>query len=519
MSPTRSIIQGMDYENRPLSEYVDVLLDNPSRQLDRPFTYHVPARMRGMVCSGSVVVVPFLHSHQVAYVLGPGTMPPPDGVKDVERLVDEPPVFNREMVELCTWIAERYLTPLSQVFRLITPPGRSRSMTEEVRLIVPLEKILEQLDTRSRLPCQVAQVLDEKGGLASLQSLKRNFPNSNLRPAIRKLEEMGLAETVMHLNPPKVDRVIVTMVCLEKAGLAWLEGDTTGGPELEGKPPSPLQQRVLEALRDRGGMLTQAELVEESNIGYPSLRSLAQRGLVSIHQEEKQRDPFSHMTFTRPPEVVLNREQEAALREIESAVQEGKHRSFLLYGITGSGKTEVYLRAIRRALDLGKTAIVLVPEISLTPQMVERFKGTLGETVAVLHSGLGLGERYDQWRGIRAGTYKVVVGARSALFAPLDNLGLIVIDEEHESTYKEGSAPRYHAREVASCRSRINDAVLVLGSATPQLETLYDASRGDLVSLSLPSPNRQPPAAPRRAGGYARSQPTGPSHHIKHHAW
>jgi primosomal protein N' (replication factor Y) len=164
----------------------------------------------------------------------------------------------------------------------------------------------------------------------------------------------------------------------------------------------------------------------------------------------------------------------------------GDSEVFLLHGITGSGKTEVYLYAIEHALEHGRTALVLVPEIALTPQMVQRFKGRLGEDVAVLHSRLGLGERYDQWRGIREGRYKVVIGARSALFAPLADLGLIVIDEEHETTYKEGSAPRYDARDVAAMRARLSGAVLVLGSATPRLESRYACAHGEYGYLELP---------------------------------
>jgi primosomal protein N' (replication factor Y) len=469
------------------AEFADVLLDNPSRQLDRPFTYRVPEDLRGKVSTGSVVVVPFLHSHYVAYVLGPCDRPLRDGIKDIARVVDEPPVFNQEMVELCAWMADRYITPLSQVFRLITPPGRGRTLDEEIRLKVGGEEGLERLSRQAQLQRLILQSLQDAGGSAPLKSLRSEFPDKNLVSCLKRMDELGLIERIVHLSRPKVDKIIVTFVRLEEAGRIWLAECGPGETELEGKAPTPLQRRALELLEERGGRSTQAELVEESAIGYPSLRSLAKRGLISIRQEEQQRDPFSHITFVKPPEIILNRDQNAALLEIRASIDEGTHRAFLLYGITSSGKTEVYLRAIRHVLELGKTAIVLVPEIALTPQMVERFKGALGETVAVLHSGLGLGERYDQWRGIREGSYRVVIGARSALFAPLENLGLIVIDEEHETTYKEGSAPRYHAREVATFRARSNDAVLVLGSATPQLETLYHARQGDLVNLSLPT--------------------------------
>lgn len=477
----------MEDENKPQPGFADVLLDNPSRQLDRPFTYRIPRTMLGKVGIGSVVVVPFLHSNQVGYVLGLRDRAGVEGVKEIARLVDEPPVFNLETVELCSWMADRYLTPLSQVLRLVTPPGRGRTLTEEVGLLVEGDEARRILHPRAEQARRVLEKLEEAGGRASLTSLKSGSAEKSLSQALRKMEDLGLIERVVKLGQPKVDKISVMVVGLEETGRKWLASAGGMAPPPEGRAPTALQHHVLEILEDRGGKLAQGELVEESSIGYPSLRSMAQRGLVSLRQEERLRDPFSHLSFPRPPEVVLNRDQASALEEIRGSIQAGPHRSFLLHGITGSGKTEVYLRSIRVALEMGRTAIVLVPEISLTPQMVERFKGALGDTVAVLHSGLGLGERYDQWRGVRDGSYRVVIGARSALFAPLSDLGLIVIDEEHETTYKESTAPRYHAREVAAFRARLNGAALVLGSATPQLETIYRARQGELTALSLPS--------------------------------
>ena len=496
--------------------FADVLLDNPSRQLDRPFTYGIPPALAGQVGIGSVVVVPFINSFQVGYVLALRDQAGMDGVKEISRLVDEPPVFNPETVELCAWMAERYLTPLSQVFRLITPPGRARTLVEEVRLLRGGEEGRGLLHPRAQRACRVLEALEEAGGCLPLKSLKSRTGDGDLGSTLRKMEGLGLVERVVHLSRPRVDAVSVMVVRLEGPGREWLAvaGSTEELPE--GKAPTPLQRRVLEVLEERGGRVPQGELVEESSIGYPSLRSMARRGLVSIGQEERQRDPFSHMTFARPPDVVLNRDQAAAFDEIRACLADGSHRSFLLHGITGSGKTEVYLRSIRVALELGKTAIVLVPEISLTPQMVERFKGTLGDTVAVLHSGLGLGERYDQWRGIRDGTHRVVIGARSALFAPLRDLGLIVIDEEHETTYKESVAPRYHAREVAACRARLNSAALVLGSATPQLETVYRARQGELANLVLPRRIDDRPLPRIEVVDMREANQPGTAHHPQH---
>jgi len=214
---------------------------------------------------------------------------------------------------------------------------------------------------------------------------------------------------------------------------------------------------------------------------------LVGRWFVSIFDASTTRRLLTTYFSTSPSRIILTEEQKIAIESIQTALDKHEHNVFLLHGITGSGKTEVYLRTIAHALKLKRTAIVLVPEIALTPQTVERFKSRFGEIVAVLHSGLSEGERFDQWRRIRSGESQVVVGARSALFAPAADLGLIVIDEEHEATYKQNRNPRYDARKVAIERARLNQAVVILGSATPAIESKYQALQKEFISLTLTS--------------------------------
>src|SRR5213083_1501070 len=245
---------------------------------------------------------------------------------------------------------------------------------------------------------------------------------------------------------------------------------------------APRQAELLEAILRLEAPIRASQLLRQTSLDNQTLRALVKRGLVELREEAIVRDPHADEQFIATSNLILNQEQTHALKEIALALDSPeKARPILLHGVTGSGKTEIYLQAIRAALERGHTAIVLVPEISLTPQTVERFKGRFADmqdAVAVLHSHLSEGERHDEWHKIHSGRARIVIGARSAIFAPLKNLGLIVVDEEHETTYKQEEAPRYHARDVAVVRAKIEKCVVVLGSATPSLESYHNATTG-----------------------------------------
>src|SRR5438445_3414561 len=245
---------------------------------------------------------------------------------------------------------------------------------------------------------------------------------------------------------------------------------------------APRQAELLEAIAQLEGAMRAADLLRHTSLDNQTLRALVRRGLAELHEEAALRDPHADEQFTATSNLVLNDEQSVALKGITQALDSPEHaRTILLHGVTGSGKTEIYLQAIRAALERGRSAIVLVPEISLTPQTVEGFKGRFAETqdaVAVLHSHLSEGERHDEWHKIHSGRARIAIGPRSAVFAPLKSLGLIVVDEEHENTYKQEEAPRYHARDVAVVRAKIEKCVVVLGSATPSLESYHKATTG-----------------------------------------
>ena len=253
---------------------------------------------------------------------------------------------------------------------------------------------------------------------------------------------------------------------------------------------APRQAELLEAVMKLPAPISAADLLRQTSLDNQTLRALQKRGFVELREEAVQRDPHADEQFVATTNLTLNSDQAAALAAVEEALAAPQTaRPILLHGVTGSGKTEIYLQAIRSALARQKTAIVLVPEISLTPQTVERFKCRFAEVedmVAVLHSRLSEGERHDEWHKIQSGRARIVIGARSAVFAPLENLGLIVVDEEHETTYKQEEAPRYHARDVAIVRAKFENCVVLLGTATPSLESYFNAQRGKYQLLNLP---------------------------------
>ena len=304
-------------------------------------------------------------------------------------------------------------------------------------------------------------------------------------------------ETVMRSLLPQVIR---------RAEIGWKKqlfvqpGRKIANEELEKlRRRAPRQAELLETILRLEAPTRASQLLRQTSLDNQTLRALEKRGLVELREEAVVRDPHADEQFVATSNLILNQEQTHALKEITQALDSPeKSRPILLHGVTGSGKTEIYLQAIRAALERECTAIVLVPEISLTPQTVERFKGRFADmqdAVAVLHSHLSEGERHDEWHKIHSGRARIVIGARSAIFAPLKNLALIVVDEEHETTYKQEEAPRYHARDVAIVRAKIEKCVVVLGSATPSLESYHNAAIGKyrLVTLTQRIDEKQMP--------------------------
>ena len=386
-----------------------------------------------------------------------------------------------------------------------------RAIHRELDYAVP-EGLMNRVGVGSR----VRVPFREKSALATVVAVKEQSEAKGIRlieavvgeaPTLsEQLLELGRWISIYYCCPMEtVMRSLLPQV-IRRAEVGWKKqlfvqpGRQIDNEELEKlRKRAPRQTELLEAILRLEAPIRASQLLRQTSLDNQTLRALVKRGLVELREEAVVRDPHADEQFIATSNLILNQEQTHALKEIAQALDSPeKSRPILLHGVTGSGKTEIYLQAIRAALNRGSTAIVLVPEISLTPQTVERFKGRFADVpdaVAVLHSHLSEGERHDEWHKIHSGRARIVIGARSAVFAPLKNLGLIVVDEEHETTYKQEEAPRYHARDIAIVRAKIEKCVVVLGSATPSLESYHNAAIGKyrLVTLTQRIDEKQMP--------------------------
>jgi primosomal protein N' (replication factor Y) (superfamily II helicase) len=449
-----------------------VVVDVPVNRTNRPFDYRIPPWLRPLVQVGSRVVVPFGPRKLQGYVVDV-TAQPEEGtgrLRDVEQVLDDTPPLTPELIRLGEWMSRQYLCPWVTAMQAMIPAvlkGRS-------------EKWLKATDLLDETACGQSALLWDvyRKRQLPLAEAEKRFPDEAM--LVPGWIASGLLETDYQVRDRITRKQQSFVRCL-------LEGaELTSAIDSLPKRAEQMR-RVLELFAAHEGQSFSVQtLREELGITRSPLKSLEQRGWVAIEQVEVYRDPYAQRRFAGGEKPSFTPQQEAALKPIGGQIAAGEYGAFLLHGVTGSGKTEVYLEAIERTLAAGREAIFLVPEISLTPQMVERFKARFGADVAVLHSALSQGERYDEWRKILRREVKVVVGARSAVFAPFQNVGLIVIDEEHESSYKQEETPRYHAREVALWRARENNSVVVMGSATPSLETYALAARGRYTLLEMP---------------------------------
>lgn len=376
-----------------------------------------------------------------------------------------------------------------------------RSIRRELDYSVPetmVDKVV--VGSRVRVPFR------EKSLLATVVATLEESPAAGIKPILALLGEkpvlspslIELARWMANYYCCPIEAVMRSLLpqVIRKAEVGWkkqLFVSPLRGPSAEEieklRKRAPRQAELLEAIAQRPGPLPAAELLRQTALDNSTLRALVRRGWIELREQAVARDPHGTEQFIPDAELNLNEEQTAALRLIGAALENPEsHPPILLHGVTGSGKTEVYLQAIRATLARGRTAIVLVPEISLTPQTVERFKNRFAaqpDMVAVLHSHLSEGERHDEWHKLHSGRAQIVIGARSAIFAPLAKLGLIVVDEEHETSYKQEEAPRYHARDVAVVRAKLEKCAVVLGTATPSLESYYNATRGKYLLSNL----------------------------------
>ena len=477
------------------------------RPVRRLFTYSVPPALAPRCRPGVRVIVPFGRSLLTGYLLDVhesgkdrGTSPP---LKPIEEVLDSEPVLDAQVLELTRFAADYYVSSLGEMIRSALPGMKARvekvvSMTAAGRaalgggggvlLDASLPRIASDPLAREILGV-VAEFTSAHGAALRLPDLKRRV-GPRFKPALlERLRRGSLVEvTEIATSPGLRPRVEEHALLRERpgGGRVPVPGDATV-LDLEEAPRGRRRKRLLDVLTGHGGTMPVADLLRLAGAPRATLRSLEAAGRVSIEGVESPRRPASlEMALEPRVPVTPTPDQARAIETIREALESQSFSPFLLHGVTGSGKTEIYLRAIEAAVASGRRALYLVPEIGLTPLLARRMRSRFGEVLALLHSGLTDGERYDEWRRIRDGRVDVVLGARSAVFAPIPGLGLIVVDEEHDASYKQEEHPRYNGRDLAILRGKLAKAVVILGSATPSMETFLQARRGRYRMLSLP---------------------------------
>lgn len=453
-----------------MQKVAKVIVDVPTMQTDQPFTYLVPENLNEQLAVGMRVEVPFGNGnrHVQGFVLAIEPMAATVfdeanvQLKELVAVLDLKPVLNTEMLALADYMKEKTFAFKITCLQTMLPSV----MRADYQKYIYLTDVLSE-----ELQDQLFYGLEE---ISWDQAQERGILPQLM--ALRKQQKVDIRYEVTTRNKVKMVRFIQAakeFEQLEEIRLGLRKG-------------AKKKEQLLYYLQRLGTeKVTAVKEMKELGFSTALLNEAAKNGWLTFLEKEAYRDPFANQTFEKTTALSLNAEQQVAVETILQSVQEQQSQTYLLEGITGSGKTEVYLQVIAEVLNQGKTAIMLVPEISLTPQMVQRFKSRFGEHVAVMHSGLSQGEKYDEWRKIERGEAEVVVGARSAIFAPIENIGVIIIDEEHEASYKQEETPRYHARDLAIWRSEYHHCPVVLGSATPSLESRARAQKNVYQRLRL----------------------------------
>jgi primosomal protein N' (replication factor Y) len=445
--------------------FCDVSLPVP---LDRHFTYELPLTLRHRVQPGCRVVAPLGSRKLTGIVLRVHDETSSAELREVLALTDEEPVLEPALIQLAQWIAEYYCAPLGEVLKGMLPLGGEKRRSTQYSLSEAGRQVARQLVIRpeSDASLKLLALLEERP--RTINQLTAKIPTA--RTLLR-----GLVQRAWVVSEDKEEDRDPMRASAER-----LEAEFLRRPDDSIKLKK-AERELIAFLELHPGVHNLGELASKVKKASESARALAKRELIKL-EVAGVRPPTGY----ERPRPKLNVFQESAYQHIDKALQEAEFKAFLLQGVTGSGKTEVYLRSIEAVLALGKNALLLVPEIALTPAVAGQFFHRFGKQVAILHSAFGDAERAEQWRRIQRGQARVVVGTRSGVFAPVQNLGLVIIDEEHDGSYKQQETPRYHGRDVALVRARNANAVAILGSATPAVETRYNAEQGKYEMLRLP---------------------------------
>lgn len=460
-------------------KYAQVIVDNRATSTDRPYTYIIEPNMLDELQEGMRVLVPFGKGNRILK----GIVISIDEdynkkykLKSIIDIIDDKPLIPKDLIELSLWMSKEYLSPYVATFQVVLPPGDFK----EVQTIVTVKDVpnlyYKQLNSLEK---DIIDLIKTKDNNIKLEMIRESIQSPKINSAIKSLEHKGLIETRLEIET-FVDKKYEKYVTLKDSSISYeYMANIIGNRSYK-------QLEIAEYLLSiKNNEISLKELMENTNSSLSTVKALEKKGIIYIYNKEIYRTPIEENIHPYKKQSLTWKQRNCVDTIIKDINTKDKENKFLIHGVTGSGKTEVYLHLVEEMIKQGKESIVLVPEIALTPQTIERFVGRFGNNIAVLHSKLSQGERFDQWRKIKEGKVKIAVGARSAIFAPFSNLGLIIIDEEHEATYKSSMNPKYHAIEVAEKRCEQTGASLVLGTATPSIDSYYRARNGELKLLSL----------------------------------
>ncbi|MGE5682613.1 MAG: primosomal protein N', partial [Bacillota bacterium] len=445
------------------------------------FTYYIPNELSDLAQVGVRAVVPFGKRVLTGFIIDvTETTPVGEKIKPIQDILDTNPIFTKESVKFYQWVSEYYLSSLGEALRYSVPYGLE---VESKKKIAADKQFCLELLSREKnqksVKSKILKVLSEQE-VVTIHQLQKEIKKQSVYSPLRELEKLGALSVLDELEKAKVSIKKVKYVKLKK------EVDEIFEVMAEIEARSSKQVMVLmELLQHKGKAIALSEVIKKTKAAHSSVNSLQEKGLIEVFDQEVQRT-FTEAFNEEMQDLILTEAQLQVKDSVLNSIQEEEFRTYLLYGVTGSGKTQVYIELTKEVLERGRNALILVPEISLTPQITARLYNNFGDKVAVVHSRMSIGERYDTWRGIVAGKYRVVVGARSAVFSPLSNIGIIIVDEEHDASYKQfESVPKYHARDAAIMRAKINNCPVLLGSATPSVESMYNAKTGKSTLLEL----------------------------------
>jgi primosomal protein N' (replication factor Y) (superfamily II helicase) len=473
------IIKEFIIKNLAINMFVQIVFPLPFRN---EFTYSVPQSLENLASPGVRAVAPFGKRVLTGFIISTSSSTTvKEKIKPLEDILDSRPIFSQKSLQFYKWLSDYYLSSLGEALKLAVPYGLE---IESKRKILSDTKfsfsLLQKEKDRNSVKSKILKILSEKD-VISFSHLQKLVQKKNIYSALSNLEKQGAVTILNELAGAKVKIKKAKFVKLAKP----IGEIYPFFPEIEKK--SPKQVSILLFLSSlKGESIPFSLLLEKTETAKSSVDGLVKRGLVKVSEKEISRD-YIEVYSEKKVEFKLTERQKSIIYEVEEEINKNKFKPFLLHGVTGSGKTQVYIELTKKILADKKSALILVPEISLTPQITSRFFNNFGNEVSVLHSRMSLGERYDSWRKILKGKSKVVIGARSALFAPLNEIGMIVVDEEHDASYKQyDSVPKYNARDSAVILAQHYECPVLLGSATPSVESMYNAQTGKYKLLELP---------------------------------